>query len=498
MTLHENSTQTKRRFVQNRKLCDVTFAQALKSISSLLLPVMLGIFTVVITVNQQNATKQQREEDQKAAEENRRVERDIAAERYRDDIFDAYIKGIGQLFEKYNGSLISNRVPMTLARAKTLNIFRRLDPQRNIRIIRFLHESEQLSGTREQISLDLSTAELPGIDFRHLAIYRKQLDNISLASTFLSNATFIDVGMKHVNFSRTRFNDSSWSSAQLENAEFTFAELHNVNFLSARLNFVNFSNTSFNNNSVNFRNAVMPYTKFERTRCIAAHFNYSNLSQSIFFQVNAKSASFNNADLTNTNFSLANLHKTNFAGTKVSCSQLNSALSIKDALLPNGTCVRDPNLVKNGYADCNTPLLLSWVLTHGNITIMKAEADFNNCHFALQSNDVGASMYQKIGLEHWDSGFWKYSLAVLEAKMTNGVSIELNGKSQNGTIIDKKILDATENNTIMRLHEDMKELDVLVKFSAYYNIIHNKNNWCDEIKLFIDYGTAEVESLRGL
>ncbi|CAF5055531.1 unnamed protein product [Rotaria magnacalcarata] len=227
MTLHENSTQTKRGFVQNRKICGVTFVQASKSISSLLLPVMLGIFTVVITVNQQNATKQQREEDQKAAEENRRVERDIAAERYRDDIFDAYIKGIGQLFEKYNGSLISNRVPMTLARAKTLNIFRRLDPQRNIRIIRFLHESEQLSGTIEQISLDLSTAELPGIDFRHLAIYRKQLDNISLASTFLSNATFINVGMKHVNFSRTRFNDSSWSSAQLENAEFTFAELHN-------------------------------------------------------------------------------------------------------------------------------------------------------------------------------------------------------------------------------------------------------------------------------
>ncbi|CAF4825849.1 unnamed protein product [Rotaria socialis] len=654
MSLHENSTQTKRNFVQNRKFCNVTFIQASKSISSLLLPVMLGIFTVVITVNQQNANKQQREEDQKAAEENRRVERDIAAERYRDDIFDAYIKGIGQLFEKYNGSLISNRVPMTLARAKTLNIFRRLDPQRNIRIIRFLHESEQLSGTREQISLDLSTAELPGIDFRHLAIYRKQLDNISLASTFLSNATFIGVGMKHINFSRTRFNDSSWSSAQLENVEFTFAELHDANFLSARFNFVNFSNTSFDNSnlsfawlenvnfssasfhkvnfssavlnwvkfpsaiidhvnfsssqlfninfaytnlsyvdfsfatltnvdfslanlsnvkfsyaklldvdfpsarldnvffssseesyidlnnvrflsaqfnnvqfsstklykvdfsctqlfsvsfsftilgytgySVNFRNAVMPYTKFERTRCIEAHFNSSNLSESIFFQVNAKSASFNNADLTNTNFSLANLNKADFAGTKVTRSQLESALSIQDALLPNGTRVRNPNLIKNGYADCNTSLLLSWVLTHGSITTMKTETDFNNCHFALQSNNVGASMYQKVGLAHWDPGFWKYSLAVLDAKMTNGVSIELNGKSQNGTIIDKNILDATENNTIMRLHEDMKELDVLVTFNPDHNAIHNKNNWCDEIKLFIDYGTAEVESLRG-
>jgi hypothetical protein len=47
----------------------------------------------------------------------------------------------------------------------------------------------------------------------------------------------------------------------------------------------------------------------------------------------------------------------------------------------------------------------------------------------------------------------------------------------------------------MRLHENMKELEVLVKFSAHPT--HNKNNWCDDIKLFIDYGTAEVESLQG-
>ena len=38
----------------------------------------------------------------------------------------------------------------------------------------------------------------------------------------------------------------------------------------------------------------------------------------------------------------------------------------------------------------------------------------------------------------------------------------------------------------MRLHEDMKELEVFVKFSAHLNKTHNKNNWCNEIKLFID------------
>ena len=61
-------------------------------------------------------------------------------------------------------------------------------------------------------------------------------------------------------------------------------------------------------------------------------------------------------------------------------------------------------------------------------------------------------MYQKLDLAHWDSGFWKYSLAVLDAHMTNGVSIELSGKSRNEAIIDTKILgncNVTIYNTIM-------------------------------------------------
>ncbi|CAF1050312.1 unnamed protein product [Adineta steineri] len=378
--------------------------------SSLLLPLMLGIFTAVITINQHNATKQQRIEDHKVAEQNRQLERQIAAERYRDDIFDAYIREIGQLLEKYKGSLILNQVPMILTRAKTLNIFRRLDPQRNIRIIRFLHESEQLSGIGEQCSLDLSTAELPNIDFRQLAIRGKQLYNISLA------------------------------------------------------------------NSGSFYDAKMPYTKFERTRCIAAHFDRANLSESTFYQVNAKNAFFNNAVLTHVTFSLTNLEKADFNGTEITYSQLERALSIRDALLPNGTRAHGTNLVNNGHADCNIPLHLAWMLTHGNITTMKTDTDFNNCHFIVQSNDVGAT--------------------VLDAHMTSEVSIELIGKNQNGAILNKTILDTTENNTIMRLHEDMKELQVFIKFSADQNKTHNKNNWCDDIKLFIDYNTAEVESLR--
>jgi uncharacterized protein YjbI with pentapeptide repeats len=335
MALQENSTQTKRRLTQARTFCGMTFLQASKSMSSLLLPLMLGIFTVVITINQQNAAKQQRAEDRKTAEEHRRLEREIAAERYRDDIFDAYIKEMGQLLENHSGSLVSNQVLMTLARAKTLNIIRRLDPQRNIRIIRFLHESEQLSGTREQRSLDLSTAELPNIDFRHLAIYGKQLDNISLASTFLSNATFISLGMKHNNFSRTLLNDSSLSSTQLENVEFSFAELNDVNFISARLSHVNFSHTTFNDSNlsytwlenvnfstarfynVNFSSAVLNWVKFPSTEVDHVNFSSAKLFNIDFSSANLSHVDFSFALLTNIDFSSANLSYVNFSFAKL-------------------------------------------------------------------------------------------------------------------------------------------------------------------------------------
>lgn len=204
--------------------------------------------------------------------------------------------------------------------------------------------------------------------------------------------------------------------------------------------------------AADFSEAEMPHTKFERTRCVAAHFDRANLSQSIFYQVNAKNAFFNNADLTNANFSLANLDKADVTGTQLTCSHLQSVLSIRDALLPDRTCGHDSNLIGNGHADCNVPLLSPWILTHGKIASMKTEVDYNNCHFVAQSNNVGASMYQKIDLVHWDSGFWKYSLAVLDAHMTNGVSIELSGMSRNEAILDKKILgncNGTMYNTIM-------------------------------------------------
>ncbi|CAF5062963.1 unnamed protein product, partial [Rotaria sp. Silwood1] len=161
---------------------------------------MLGVFTIVITVHQQKMAREQRLEDlnesryQRQREESRQGE--LATSQYQDELLVAYIKDMAKYLEKGNGSLTSNNVMATVARVKTLNIFRQLDPQRNVRIIRFLYEAGQLTKTQERPSLDISTAELRDIDFRDSAINKKKLNNITLTDIFLSNASFIEIEME--------------------------------------------------------------------------------------------------------------------------------------------------------------------------------------------------------------------------------------------------------------------------------------------------------------
>ncbi|CAF1521983.1 unnamed protein product [Rotaria magnacalcarata] len=538
-----------------RKSNDLKLKGGLKFISALFLPLALGVFTVVITLQQQSAAKQQRDEDRTAAEqqraedrnasrlqrfedrnasqEQRQLERDLDDQRYKNGMFDTYIKEMGKLLQENNGSLTFNRVTATLARVKTLNIFRQLDGQRNIRVIRFLYEAEQLTETQENRSLDLSTAKLLDIDFHNTAVDEKSWDQLSLSGTLLSNVTFVGINMKHVDFSQVQFNMTSFSLAkfcdanfslskfnianftsanlanttfvqahfknidfsttQLENVNFSLAVFEDVRFLSnstrrtnfecSRLSNVSFSNASFSNanfshtkfintsfsfavlNNVDFsfadlsyvnfsyaqldkvnfasanlasayfNNATAYWSNFKQVTCVGARFDDTNLSGSTFWHANAKRTSFKRVDLTKVEFTGANLYKADFNGTNITDGQLQSALSIHDALLQDGTLAQDRNLIDNGQADCNISLIDSWTLECGNVTTIESDANHTNCLFALQSILIGATMWQRINLsDKWDSSSWPYSEALLTANMSSGVSIDLRGIKNDSSI----------------------------------------------------------------
>jgi uncharacterized protein YjbI with pentapeptide repeats len=693
MLFQEQSTQTDRYLPASRKVFGVNFQGFLKFVSSLLLPLALGVFTVVITYQQQDAAKQQRKEDQIASQLLREQERKLSDDRYQNEVFDNYVKDIATLLKETKGSLTSDEVRANIARAKTLTILYVLDAQRNTQVIRFLYDAKQLSETENHCSLDLSKAKLINFDFRDLAANEKQLDRLSLISIFLSNSTFLGIEIKYNKFFNTVFNNVSFSSsgliyvdfssarlfnaefsyarlfnvifsytqlnytkfsfAELENIDFTFANLTNIDFsyahlqnvsfafanitnidfsyahlqnvsfafatiinidfsyarlrkinfansiilfcnfsssllfdiesafagfssvkfLSTTLENVNFFNASFffsNLSSVrlfdvkfssalfyavdfkstqfnqvtfararfaevnfshailsnahfsfllrkkhfsfvflvslDFNHTIIANTSFESTTCVASYFNNAKIFDTVFIGANLKRSAFNKATLTNVNVSHANLYQVDFFLANITNLQLQNALSIEEARLPNGIRANDINLIRNAQTDCNILGVENWTLETGNVTTRMIDNQTNNCRFMLQSFTIGATMTQYINLSSkWDSNSWPNSQAVLSAKRSIGVSIELEGINNKSSAFAKEILSeyyflstnfgtllfiaSTKQSVALKLRADMWKLKVSIKFDKFANQNSETNYWCDDIKLLIIYGT---------
>ncbi|CAF3348588.1 unnamed protein product [Rotaria socialis] len=537
----------------------------LKFISHLLLPIILGVFALVITLQLQQLLKQQREEDRKISALQREQDKFFNDQKYQNELLDTYINDVTALLKESNGSLTLNEVTATIVRIKTLNIFRQLDAQRNVRIIRVLHDAKQLTETQEHSALDLSTAKLCDIDFHHVATNEKQLHKLFLMGVFLSNASFINMDMKFINFTRTEFDkvdfsgsslkyvnmslvkfdnanfsyarlngvifslssfinadfsfviltDSNLKSTKIEQANFSFATLENIDFSFSLLSNVDFSYSKLINvkfsfavlENVNFSSAILVstdlsvtkalYADFQKASCIAARFDRSMLSYSNFWRSNLKHASFHSADLTNAIFADANLYSAQFQYARITDMQLQSTLSIQDAILPNGTRAQDRNLINSGHADCKISPVDNWALLTGNVITAMSSINDTNCQFMLQTFATGATMMQRVNLSNkWDPNTWPHSQAVLSANMGSNVFIQLRGIDGIGHTHSQQKLNSTQRFVSSTLNRDIHQLEIVIKFEALANNSSKANSWCDDIKLFILYGT-DLELIQG-
>ncbi|CAF4153210.1 unnamed protein product, partial [Adineta steineri] len=310
------------------------------------------------------------------------------------------------LLKESNGSLTDNEVTAIIARAKTLNIFRKLDSQRSARIIGFLHEAKQLPVSETRRALDLSTAKLNAIDFL----------------------------------------------------------------------------------SVKFSNTSMFRTDFREAITNKADFASVDLSDSTFISADIQGASFIGSNLNNVDFSEANLYKVDLTNAKITEKQLQSAISIHEALLPNGTLAHDSNFLNNGQTDCNMSFGDNWVLHKGNITVKTSHIDPNSCYFFLRSYNIGAIISRRVHLTKWDSKSWPHSQIILSANMSIGVSIHLKGTNSINDINIHPRLNSTGTNISFALKNDIRGLEIFIEFSALSGQNSVPSYWCGDIKLFIIYG----------
>ncbi|CAF0973140.1 unnamed protein product [Adineta steineri] len=449
VTSSEEVMETKSSGFLPRKMFGLQFKHGLKFISSLLLPLVLGVFTSIIAIQQQKLARQQRNEDRTASQLHLNQQKTLDTERYNNEIFDTYIREMAILLKENNGSLTDNDVTAIVARVKTLNIFRKLDSQRNARIIRFLHEAKQLPVSETHRAVDLSTTNLNDSEVR-CASNRPTTDLNDSETRCISNRSTanlndpetrraFDLLMAKVNDSEARralnllmpkINDSETRSAlDLSTRKFNNSETRRALDLStAKLNAIDFRELAVYEKyllSVKFRNTSMFNTNFRGAITNKADFASVDLSNSTFVNADIQGASFIGSDLNNVNFSEANLYKVDLTNAKITEKQLQSAISIHEALLPNGTLAHDSNFLNNGQTGCNMSFGDNWILHKGNITTEISHIDPNNCYFFLRSYNNGAIMSRRVDLTKSDLESWPHSQIVLSANMSIGVSIQL-------------------------------------------------------------------------
>ena len=299
----------------NRFGC-VTMKDVFKCLSALILPLLLGVVTVVITIQQQhmardqwqadrhemrqqrlddrNESQQQRQQELHIANQQREEQKEDFIQRNREDNFVSYIRDIGELLEKTQGSLTSNPIVAAVARVKTLNTVRRLDGSRNTLLIRFLYEARQLTKTTESAALDISTANLINIEKDALEA-QDDIGSLSLVGTTLKNCTFDSTTIAEVDFSKATLKDVNFSASKLGQVTFIWGCLYHVDFSSSELYDVKFSSATLSNisfalaklNITKFPSAFLHYVNFTSTKfgkmdysVITSNENYFALSSS--------------------------------------------------------------------------------------------------------------------------------------------------------------------------------------------------------------------------
>jgi uncharacterized protein YjbI with pentapeptide repeats len=296
MFVRKRAVQLKRHAHRSHRSCSLLANNVLRILSSLIVPLMLGVLTVCITIYQHQEAKKDREEDWKKYELQWRADRNESErhraqqlniaekkqkaqiksgnDRYHDEVFVAYIKEIGDLMKENNGSLTSNQATAAIARIKTINVLRQLDGSRQIHVIRFLFEARQLTASDESTAISMMGAKLSDIIFTNFTSF-SAIDGVSLTGVHLQRCAFQQMLLFYINFTATILEEVSFSDAILRKVDFSSAYLYEARVSSIQLLDINFSSSQIL--YTNFSNSKFLRVKFLSARLVGSSFSSAKL-----------------------------------------------------------------------------------------------------------------------------------------------------------------------------------------------------------------------------
>jgi len=336
---------------RNTHWCHLSLKDTIKATASILIPIMIGVFTLVLAWQEHVQGKANRLNDIEIANNERiaqirleefRRDQDhkLAATIQMDSVLSTFFKEMSELILEKNITLTDVTMRKTFVRPKILATLRQLDPTRKSSIIKYLYESELLSIDKNP--LDLSGADLSNIDLGYPFRFKGKSAKGIYSTTNMHSLSLPDVRLVNASFANLYL---SWSN--FEHSDLTGANFHGTLFLNTIFHQANLSFTDFTD-------AVTALVDFEE------------------------------ADLT---------------GSNLSEEQLDAAFSSYGARLPNGQqqCERINRLANLATKECS---LDKWDETFG-VDIVHLPSNEHQCAFRGQTfNATLLGTLGTTGFEH--------------------------------------------------------------------------------------------------
>ena len=235
----------------------------LKLLVSALVPLMIGVFTLITTFQQQKLSNLQRGQDKEDALLLRQQSEQQADNLHKENIYDTYLDAVSKLLKWKD-----EKKSLMQIRAKTLASLRQLNSSQKKHLLLFLYDSELIDyPPQKSISsvLKVNDADFNGIYFQgttetscsfiHLYLYHVYLSNGSFINCFIDRSNFSSATMYNIVFFKARLLRTSFQFALLDKANFTQATFFQINFLGASLAESNFTGTNWTNQTVDFTSA---------------------------------------------------------------------------------------------------------------------------------------------------------------------------------------------------------------------------------------------------
>ncbi len=287
----------------------ILVSQVLGAIAIPFVVTMLGLYlTQQITQQQNQLSERQHQTDIQIAQDQ---QQEAALQNYID-----HISGL-LLNNKLRQSNVGDEV-QNVARAETLTTLPRLSADRKRSLLQFLYESGLINV--KNVIVKLNSANCIVIDLNRFTLRNADLTEVNMSGGDLSKA----------DFDGSKFAGANLSGANLTQTYLTSANLFGINLTKAHLNLAFLHNADLF--QANLQQANLSYAILDHTNLYQAILDNANL-----LGVDLRNADLRGANLQGANLFLADLSGADLRDAKVTAEQLKQTLSLKGAIMPDGS-----------------------------------------------------------------------------------------------------------------------------------------------------------------